>query len=255
MGQKYWLGANVCVLIKAKGDNFPRNLPQAIDICEKFDKMISTVLFDMDGLLFDTEPLWGVSMLRVAEKHGIPITRERFKDTRGFHIYEVTDFWSVRYPWEGKSAREVAEEILDDIITLSKTQGSILPGVEKALIMLKENGYKIGLASSSPIRMIDALVTHFGIKHYFDCITSADEVDLGKPHPGVFLHCAKQLGSRAMECVVLEDSVNGMIAGKAARMKVVVVPEPIHADDPRFSLADKKLASMEQFDMELLGKL
>lgn len=217
--------------------------------------MISTVLFDMDGLLFDTEPLWGVSMLRVAEKHGIPITRERFKDTRGFHIYEVTEYWSVKYPWKGKTYQEVAEEILDDIISLSKTDGSVLPGVEKALIMLKEKGYKIGLASSSPIRMIDALVEHFGIKKYFDCITSADEVELGKPHPAVFLHCASQLGSKAMECVVLEDSVNGMVAGKAARMKVVVVPDPIHFDDPRFALADKKLASMEQFTEELLERL
>ena len=217
--------------------------------------MINTVLFDMDGLLFDTEPLWGVSMLRVAEKHGIPITRERFKDTRGFHIYEVTELWSVKYPWDGASSQDVAEEILDDIIGLTKQQGNILPGVEAALQMLKANGYKIGLASSSPIRMIDELVSHFGIKHYFDCITSADEVDLGKPHPAVFLQCAKQLDSRAIQCLVLEDSVNGMVAGKAARMKVVAVPDPIHFDDQRFALADAKLKSMEEFNLELIYSL
>ena len=217
--------------------------------------MINTVLFDMDGLLFDTEPLWGVSMLRVAEKHGIPITRERFKDTRGFHIYEVTDFWSMKYPWEGKSSQEVAEEILDDIIALTKTDGNVLPGVEKALLMLKENGFKIGLASSSPTRMIHALVEHFGIKDYFNCITSADEVELGKPHPGVFLHCAYNLGAKYTECLVLEDSVNGMVAGKAARMKVIAVPETAHYDDPRFALADAKLKSMEEFDMALINSL
>lgn len=217
--------------------------------------MINTVLFDMDGLLFDTEPLWGVSMLRVAEKHGIPITRERFKDTRGFHIYEVTEFWSLKYPWEGASSQEVAEEILDDIIALTKEQGNIMVGVEAALELLKTNGYKIGLASSSPIRMINDLVTHFGIRHYFDCITSADEVELGKPHPAVFLHCAQQLGSTALQCLVLEDSVNGMIAGKAARMKVIAVPDPLHHDDPRFALADAKLKSMEEFSLELIHSL
>lgn len=217
--------------------------------------MINTVLFDMDGLLFDTEPLWGVSMLRVAEKHGIPITRERFKDTRGFHIYEVTDFWSVKYPWEGKSSKEVAEEILDDIIALSKTDGNVLPGVVQALKMFKAHKFKIGLASSSPVRMIHALVEHFGIREYFDCITSADEVPLGKPHPGVFLHCAEQLGSKYTQCVVLEDSVNGMVAGKAARMKVIVVPEAMHFDDPRFAVADAKLSTMESLDMDVIKRL
>ncbi len=209
----------------------------------------------MDGLLFDTEPLWGISMLNVAQKHGIPITRERFKDTRGFHIYEVTEFWSVKYPWEGNSSQEVAEEILDDIIALTIRQGVMMPGVVQALDMLKANGFKTGLASSSPIRMINALVEHFGIKDYFDCISSADEVELGKPHPGVFLHCAKQLGATAFQSLVLEDSINGIVAGKAARMKVIAIPEAAHFEDPRFSLADAKLQSLEQFDMELIASL
>lgn len=217
--------------------------------------MINTVLFDMDGLLLDTEPLWGVSMLRVAEKHRIPITRERFKETTGLRIYEVTDYWSLKYPWEGKTATEVAEEILDDIIDLSRNEGNVLPGVIKLLELLKANGYKIGLASSSPARMINSLVEHFGIKDYFDCITSADAVELGKPHPAVFLHCAQNLGSSPLQCLVLEDSVNGVIAGKAARMKVVAVPDDLHFDDPRFALADAKIRSLEDLDLEMIKKL
>lgn len=217
--------------------------------------MINTVLFDMDGLLLDTEPLWGISMLRVAEKHNIPITRERFKETTGLRIYEVTDYWSLKFPWQGKTAEQVAEEILDDIISLSRTDGKVLPGVEQVLQLLKENNFKIGLASSSPARMINALVEHFGIKDYFDCITSADAVELGKPHPAVFLHCAENLGSSPLQCLVLEDSVNGMIAAKAARMKVVVVPDDIHFDDPRFALADAKLKSLEDFEVEMIKSL
>ena len=215
--------------------------------------MINTVLYDMDGLLLDTEPLWGVSMLRVAKKHKIPITLERFKDTTGLRIYEVTDHWALHYPWEGKTAREVADEILDDIIASSKQSATVLKGVEHSLKLLKKHNYKVGLASSSPKHMIDALVDHFGLTKYFDCITSADAVDYGKPHPAVFLHCAASLGSKFNECVVLEDSVNGMIAGKAARMKVIVVPDELHFDDPRFSLADRKLKSMEDFDMDCIN--
>jgi mannitol-1-/sugar-/sorbitol-6-/2-deoxyglucose-6-phosphatase len=214
--------------------------------------MINTVLFDMDGLLLDTEPLWGESMLRIAQKHKIPITRERFKETTGLRIYEPTDHWAIHYPWEGKSSKQVAEEILDDIIASSKSNGRILDGVEHTLKLLKKHHYKIGLASSSTKRMIDDLVTHFDLAKYFDCITSADAVELGKPHPAVFLHCAATLGSKPTECLVLEDSVNGMIAGKAARMKVIVIPDELHFDDPRFSLADAKLKSLEDFDLGMI---
>ena len=215
--------------------------------------MINTVLYDMDGLLLDTEPLWGVSMLRVAEKHKIPITRERFKETTGLRIYEVTGHWAIHYPWEGKNAREVADEILDDIIASSKASAGVLKGVEKSLKLLKKHNYKLGLASSSPKHMIDALVDHFDLVKYFDVITSADAVELGKPHPAVFLHCAASLGSKPNQCLVLEDSVNGMIAGKAARMKVVVVPDELHFDDPRFSIADGKLRSLEDFDLHVIN--
>jgi HAD superfamily hydrolase (TIGR01509 family) len=214
--------------------------------------MINTVLYDMDGLLLDTEPLWGVSMLRVAQKHRIPITAKQFKETTGLRIYEVTDHWALHYPWEGSTASEVADEILDDIIASSKVSASVLRGVIHSLELLKKHHFKIGLASSSPKHMIDQLVDHFGLTKYFDCITSADAVELGKPHPAVFLHCAASLGSKPNECLVFEDSVNGMIAGKAARMKVIVVPDELHFDDPRFSLADAKLRSLEDFDMDML---
>jgi HAD superfamily hydrolase (TIGR01509 family) len=214
--------------------------------------MINTVLFDMDGLLLDTEPLWGVSMLKVANKHKIPITGERFKDTTGLRIYEVTDHWAIHYPWKGKSSKEVAEEILDDIIAASKEHGRVLDGVEDTLKLLKVHKFKIGLASSSPAHMIHALVDHFNLTHYFDVITSADVVELGKPHPGVFLHCAAALGATHNQCIVLEDSVNGMIAAKAARMKVIVVPDELHFDDPRFALADAKLKSLTDFTLDMV---
>jgi len=214
--------------------------------------MINTVLFDMDGLLLDTEPLWGESMLRVAERHGIPVRTEHFRETTGLRIYEVTDYWALRFPWQGSMPRDVAEDILEDIIEASRRSARVLPGVLQSLQLLRGHGVRTGLASSSPLRMIEALVRHFGLYDAFDCITSADAVALGKPHPAVFLHCAEQLQAKPQQCLVLEDSVNGMIAGKAARMKVVVVPDERHYDDPRFALADGKLRSMEAFGLHLL---
>ncbi len=218
--------------------------------------MITTVIFDMDGLLLDTEALWGIAMNRVADRHRIAITPDRFRETTGLRIYEVTEHWSRNYAWEsGATHGEVAEEILDDIIALSKEKGGIMRGVLPLLDLLERKGMKIGVATSSPTRMVQALVAHFGIAQRFHCITSADEVDLGKPHPAVFLHCAQSLGSKPHECLVLEDSVNGAIAGKAARMKVIAVPDELHWDDPRFSIADKKLRSLEDLDEATLMSL
>ncbi len=214
--------------------------------------MIQAVIFDMDGLLLDTEPLWGTSMLEVAGKNNIPITREKFRETTGLRIYEVTEHWAAYYPWEGKSAADVAEEILDHIIASARDNATVMSGVIKTLELLKQKGLKIGLASSSPSRMINELVAHFGLTHYFDVITSADVVELGKPHPAVFLHCARSLGVRPTDCMVLEDSVNGMIAAIAARMKVTVIPASHDYNDPRFLLADNKLVSMDDFNELLL---
>lgn len=217
--------------------------------------MIDTVLFDMDGVLLDTEPLWGKCMLRIANNHSIPITQDKFKETTGLRIYEVTDYWSQKYPWEGSTPTEVADDILEDIIECSKIEGRVMPGVVKALKLLKEHGYKVGLASSSPMRMIDELVTHYDIKSYFDTITSADSVELGKPHPGVFLQAAEELGVNPLSCVVIEDSINGMIAAKAARMKVIMVPDVLNFHKPQMELAEAKLTSLEEFDLGLLKSL
>lgn len=209
----------------------------------------------MDGLLLDTEPLWGISMNRIADKHKIGITKERFKETTGLRIQEVTEYWSRVFPWQGSHHSEVAEEILDDIIALAKTDGRIMPGVLPLLDLLSREHYKIGLATSSPTRMVQELTRHFHLADRFDCICSADEVNYGKPHPAVFLHCAERLKSAPHECLVLEDSINGAIAAKAARMKVIAVPDSAHYDDPRFAIADKKLASLENLKLPLLQSL
>ena len=174
----------------------------------------------------------------------IPISREYFRETTGLQIHEVTAHWARKFPWEGSSADAVADAILEDIIARGKREGALMPGIAELLPKLRTAGLKLGLASSSPLRMINELVGHFGILGEFDVVSSAEEVAFGKPHPAVFMHCASLLASEAHECLVLEDSVNGVIAGKAARMRVIAVPDALHFDDLRFSIADGKLQTL-----------
>jgi len=217
---------------------------------------IKTAIFDMDGLLLDTEPLWGKSMLKVALQHQIPIRQEHFKITTGLRIYEVTEYWAERFPWQGTaSPQQVAEEVLDDIIALSKSEGGVMKGAEACLDWLKKHGVKIGLATSSPMRMVQELIPYFGLEGYFDITFSADTALFGKPHPEVYLACAKALDALPWNCVAFEDSVNGMISAKAARMKVVVVPDPERFNNPHFNLADVKLSSLEEFNEKVWNDL
>lgn len=208
--------------------------------------MIDTAIFDMDGLLLDTEPLWSKSMQRISQKHKIPVLPHQFKETTGLKIYEVVEYWSVKYPWQGAGVHEISEEIIDDIIALSKAEARVMPGALKLLRSLKENNFKLGVATSSPIRMLQELIRHFDLGAYFTELSSADTVGFGKPHPAVFLHCAAQLGSRPLQCIVFEDSLNGIIAAKAARMKVIAIPDELHFDNPKFALADKKYRSLAE---------
>ncbi|MFN6038096.1 MAG: HAD-IA family hydrolase, partial [Bacteroidota bacterium] len=102
----------------------------------------------------------------------------------------------------------------------------------------------IGLATSSPTPVIEAVLKKLDISRYFDTIVSAEKLSFGKPHPEVFLNCAKKLNVESQSCLVLEDSVNGVIAGKAGLMTVVAVPEERNFHDYRYSIADFKIKTL-----------
>ncbi len=211
--------------------------------------MAKAALFDMDGLLLDTEPIWGVVMKSVATAHGVVVPMHRIRETAGLRIVEVCHHWQRHFEWPaGLTPEKLSGAIVDGVIETSRQQASVLPGVQALLASLQAEGWKIGLASSSPLRMIRDLTTFFGIAPFFESIISADTAALGKPHPEVYLQCATQLGVGAHQCIVLEDTVNGCISAKAARMKVLAVPHHEWAQDPRFALADQVVASLEGVD-------
>lgn len=217
--------------------------------------MINTVIFDMDGLLIDSEPLWGLAMKEVFATVGVELTSELASHTTGLRTAEVVDYWHDYFKWQGKDREQVTNEIIDTVTAKILAHGEAMEGLEYILDFFSARNFKMGLASSSPLRLIESAVTHMGIKDRFQVISSAEFESHGKPHPAVYLSCARKLGSSPLECVAFEDSVTGMTAAKAARMKTVVVPEAHNRSNKRYALADVKLDSLLDFNDEILAVL
>lgn len=212
---------------------------------------IEAVIFDMDGLIIDSEPLWRKAEIQAFKDIGFQFTEEMCIQTMGMRIDEVVHYWWKKLKWEKPSEKNVIDSIQSKMIDLIQKDGALLPGVLDALKLLKEKKIPIALASSSAMILIKAVVESLDIKDYFNVIHSAEKEPAGKPDPAVFLTAARMLEIEPKKCLVLEDSKAGMEAGLNANMKTIVIPE--FGTSPNWVMkANKKLNSMKEFNIELL---
>lgn len=202
------------------------------------------VIFDMDGVLIDSEPLWKIAMEETFHSVGCMITKKDFQKTVGLRIDEVIRYWHKEAGWEKYTCQEVEDRIVQRMVELIRENGEPLPGVVDTINYLRENKYRIGLATSSYSVLIETVLDTIQLKEYFDFTHSAEHEEFGKPHPQVYLTVASSLGIEPHECLVIEDSLNGIISGKAARMKVVCIPEKTHHPEPRLMVADHMFEDM-----------
>jgi len=205
------------------------------------------VIFDMDGVLIDSEPLWKIAMEEVFFYIGCPLSKEDFQFTVGLRIDEVIDYWSNKIGWEKYTNKQVEEFIEKRMVELITKNGKPLGGVIETINFLKTKNKKIGLATSSSARLIKAVLNILGLEQKFDFVHSAENEEYGKPNPSVYLSVSKHLTVSPLKCLVIEDSLNGIISGKAARMTVVCIPEKTHIPNPKLSLADYTFLSMQEF--------
>jgi len=209
------------------------------------------VIFDMDGVLIDSEPLWKVAMEDAFKSVGCSLTRKDFQKTVGLRLDEVIQYWYEHTGWENATPKQVEESIVHRMIELLKVNGNPLVGVVETLEYLKLSGKKIGLATSSYEVLIDTVLETLNIRNYFDFTHSAENEAYGKPHPAVYLTVAEKLNIPPTKCLVIEDSLNGIISGKAARMKVVCIPEKSHSPEPKLMVADYHFEDMLLFLTEI----
>ncbi len=209
-------------------------------------KEIKAVIFDMDGVLIDSEPLWRKAMIEGFASIGVLITEEDCKKTTGNRLKEVVEYWFEKLNIHDVLPTEIEHRIINMLVKLINYEGKAISGVIEVINFCNNKNIKIGLATSSSNQLMEAVLEKLKLKNTFKSSISAENMEYGKPHPEVFLSCASQLQISPLECIVIEDSINGVIAAKAAFMSVIALPEHENINNHKFSIADYKLNNMQE---------
>ncbi len=213
---------------------------------------MEAVIFDMDGLLIDSEPLWELAEADFLAAHGKRFSHEIACKTTGLRLDELIPAMKKYYGFEGDDA-SLGREIIDHLFRHFEKGIPILPGAQHALESLSRR-FPVALASSSSRRVIGHVLDLNGWRQYFKSVCSGEEVPKGKPAPDVFLLAAGRLGVSPSQCVVFEDSLNGVRAAKAAGMHCVAVPCASRFQGSEFAgLADRIISSLESLPLDMLS--
>lgn len=208
---------------------------------------LNTVIFDMDGVLIDSEPYWQEAGIETLEQFNVALTQEQYHFSTGLRTKDWIAYWFNYFHIDMRFAAAAETAIVEKAIEKIKNKGEAMPGVDYILSFFKERKFRIGLATSSPQTLIDVVVEKLGVRSYFEAFASAEILSFSKPHPQVYLHCTELLNVSPLQCICFEDSFNGMIAAKAARIKCVIVPAADLYAQPKWGAADLKLSSLNDF--------
>jgi sugar-phosphatase len=217
--------------------------------------MIKAVIFDMDGILIDSEPFWQEAEIRVFGRLGLRLTSEMCMQTMGIRVDEVVQYWYDKSPWHGETVGSVASEIMDNLEQLILSKGQAMDGVYHMLDFCEKNDLRTALASSSYIRLIQAVLKKLDLAKRFEVVHSGEFEAYGKPHPGIFLTALQKLNLNYNEVFVIEDSFPGLISAKAARLQVVCVPEKTIRQQTKYDIAEIKLDTLADFNESHLAIL
>jgi len=211
------------------------------------------MIFDMDGVLIDSEPLWRRAERACFGEVGLALTDGDCLQTQGLRIDEAVDYWYQRAPWPDTSVREVTSRIVERMIDLIRAEARPMAGVGPALESALAAGWRLALASSSSTPLIQTVLDALDLQDAFEVVRSAEHEARGKPAPDVYLSTARDLHLEPADCVAVEDSVHGVASAITAGMRCVAVPPLETRGDPRFEIATWRLDSLDQLPQALMG--
>jgi beta-phosphoglucomutase family hydrolase len=207
--------------------------------------MTKAIIFDLDGTIADTERLHDESFRTMLEYFGVTprLNELGVVHTPGIGIAVNMENFKKQYEFEADTDEMIR---IKNESYLKLLHGNIkaMPGLYDLLEKLKSDGHKLAIASSTIRPQVELIINNLKIANYFDIIVTGDEIKNLKPAPDIFLEAAKRLNTRPSECIVIEDAASGLQAGKAAGMRVIVVPNEFTAKAD-FNDADLKVESLE----------
>ena len=206
---------------------------------------LKAIIFDMDGLLVDTETYWQKAEIEAFSEIGVALTVEDCKLAMGLRCDEAVGFFLERFDLR-LDVPHMVSVIEAKVIAMAEKKPQVLPGVIQATELFRRLGFKLAVCSSSSSRVIHGVLRAAGLLDTFEILVSAEKEAYGKPHPAVYLSALKTLDIRHFEALVFEDSIFGIVAAKAAKIPVVAVPNVLPRTDPRFGIADTMIDSMHE---------
>jgi sugar-phosphatase len=207
-------------------------------------RRVDAIVFDLDGVLVDSEPLWHVAELEVFRALGVPLTTEGCLETTGLRVDAVVRHWHARHPWSAPDLAEVEARVVERVAALIAERAQPMAHARAAVEDARVRGLRLGLASSSPVRVIEAALERLGLRAALACVRSAEQLARGKPDPAVYLLACADLAVEPARAVAVEDSQSGILAARAAGMRVVAVPDPRARPPAALSLADEVLPDL-----------
>jgi HAD superfamily hydrolase (TIGR01509 family) len=218
------------------------------------DAGIDAVVFDLDGLLVDSEAVWDEVRRRFTEENGGRWHEGAQRDMMGMSSVEWSRYVRDRLGVEMDPER-ISREIADRVAALYREHLPLLPGAVESVRALAAE-WPLGLASSSNRHVIELVLDEAGIADAFRATVSSEEVGAGKPAPDVYLEAARRLGADPSACVAIEDSTNGIRSAHAAQMTVIAVPNADFPPDPdALALAALVLDSLEELNPDRVRSL
>ncbi|WP_339926036.1 hexitol phosphatase HxpB [uncultured Cyclobacterium sp.] len=205
-------------------------------------------IFDMDGVLVDSEGYWKQAEFEVFTALGVKVTDEGALLTKSMTTIEVVRFWYNKFPWETVAFDTVEQLVISRVIAFIEAEDCLIAGVKPFIEKLKKDKYKIGLATNSPNRIIPVVLKKLGVLHLFDATLSAEHELKGKPDPAIYQSAADKLGAKPEQCIVIEDSYSGMLAAKSAGMKVIAFT--YKGSSIKFEIADFQINSFEGCEID-----
>ncbi len=201
------------------------------------------VVFDMDGLLLETEELWLAAETELFRRHGAAFTREDQMRVMGTS-YEVTArYFAERLGWPFERRAELVEESTSLMHEMVRREVAARPGAVELVAALRELGIPLGLASNSPRFLVDDALATSGLTDAFAATVSASDVEHPKPAPDIYVEVCRRLGVEPADALALEDSISGITAAKAAGLTCYAVPQFAETD---VSAADRVIGSLTE---------